>query len=570
VSRRTQLLIIVAVVLLVRLPFIGEAVQGDDVYSLYGAERALIEPLHPLNAMYAFQGQIVQMRGHTHGPVNPWILALLLSVFGTVREVPFHLFYLVFSLISALAAWSIARRFTDRAFEAVLLFLVVPPFVVSGTSFEPDLPFLAFWLVAILLYLDDHPIGSAMAIVLATLTSYQGVLLTPILFFAPVAKRRWLPLAAAPVAVVLFQSFERVSGGALPAGVLMNYMLTHGWQSLAIKLKNAVALSGHMVVNIVCPIVWLGWRALDRNRFLLLWTGLFFGGALAIFFAGSARYLLPLALPVCVLASKSRFVWPAIAFQALLSIGLQLVSAQQWNSYREIAREVPHARRVFVNGEWGIRHYLEETGATALVHGQTFHSGDVVVSTGYAPKIDAPAVKVFEREITSAIPLRIGYLGGGSAFSTVGAGLWPLSFSRAPIDRVRAETISEVTPTLAYVKIKTPEAATHIVSGINNGDGWTLDRGTIALMRPAGPVVLRAIFFISPEGAGREVRLDLDGVRVAAKRYDATGLYTLDALLADGAAGRAVVTISTDRPLHVETDERPLGVVLTEIGFARP
>jgi hypothetical protein len=570
VSRRAQILVIIAAVLLMRLPFIDQAVAGDDVTFLYGAEHALVEPLHPLNAKFAFNGEVVDMRGHTHGPVDPWILALLLVVFGSVREVPFHLFYILFSLIAAVSAWSIASRFTDRALEAVLLFLVVPPFVVSGNSFEADLPFLAFWLLAVALYLSGRPIASAMAAVLAALTAYQAVLLAPILFFAPVVRRRWLPLLAAPVAIAMFQAFERFSGGALPAAVLTGYMATHGWQSLHIKLLNAVALCGHMIVNIVCPIAWIGFKRVERDRFLLLWIGIFFAGALAIFFAGAARYLLPLALPVCILASRSRFVWPAIAVEAALSLGLAIVNYQHWNGYRDIAREVPKARRVFVNGEWGIRHYLEERGAASLVNGQQFHAGDVVVSTAYAPKIDAPSTLVFERELNSPIPLRIMDLAGDTAFSAVGGKLWPIGVSRAPMDRVRVETIIEVEPTLAYVKIQTPEAAAHIVSGIATSDGWTHDRGLIALRRPAGSAVLRAIFYIPPTGVGREVRLDIDGVRVAAKRYDESGLFTLDSAALDGNAGRAVITLSTDKPLIVPSDNRPLGVVLSEIGFVRP
>ena len=575
-----------------RLPFIDQAVQGDDVYFLYGAEHALVEPLHPLNAKYVFQGQMVDMRGHTHGPVDSWILALLLVVFGAVREVPFHLAYILFSVIAAVSAWSIASRYTDRTLEAVLLFLVVPPFVVSGNSLEADVPFLAFWLLAIALYLADRPMLSTFAVVIATLTSYQAVLLTPILFLAPqkspdrqggVPGTRWvllpygrgsladwLPILAAPLAFVLFQGFERLTGGALPAAVLTGYLVTHGWQSLHMKVLNAVALCGHMTVNIVCPLVWIGFKRIERDRFLLIWIGVFFAGALAIFFAGAARYLLPLALPVCILASQSRFVWPAIAVQALLSFGLAYVNYQHWNGYRDFAREVPKARRVFVNAEWGIRHYLEEAGATALVNGQQFHAGDVIVSTAYAPKIDAPSAKVLERDINSALPLRIMYIGGGSAFSTVGAGLWPWSFSLAPMDRVRAETIVEVQPTLAYVTIKTPQAAAHIVSGIDNSDGWTLDRSAIALMRPAGSAVLRAVFYIPPAGVGREVQVAVDGVRVAAKRYDETGVFTLDSAALDGVAGRAVVTLSTDKPLIVPSDNRALGVVLTEVGFVRP
>ena len=600
-ARRTQFFLLVAAAIVMRLLFVQEAVQGDDVYFLYGAEHALVEPLHPLNAKYAFQGEMVDMRGHTHGPVGSWILALLMMVCGGVHEVPFHLFYILFSLIAAVSAWSIASRFTDRAFEAVLLFIVVPPFVVSGNSFEADVPFLAFWLLAVALYLAEHPWLSAAAVVVATLTSYQGVLLTPILFLASryvpntpdpfdprpdggsplpsVAARlaagggltgSWAPILAAPLAVIAFQTFERLTGGAAPAGILWSYMIEHAWQSVHMKLLNAVALTGHMAVNIVCPIAWIGYKRSEKDRFPWMWIAAFFAGALAIFFAGAARYLLPLALPICILVSRSRFVWPAIAVQAALSLSLALVNYQHWNGYRDIARDVPKARRVFVNAEWGIRHYLEEAGATSLTNGQTFHAGDVVVSTAYAPKIDAPSAKVFEREITSVLPIRIMYLGGGSAFSTVGAGLWPLSFSRAPMDRVRAETIIEVQPTLAYITIKTPQAAAHVVAGVDNTDGWALDKATLTLLRQEGPAILRAKFYIPEVGVGREVQLAIDGVQVASKRYDTSEIFTLDSPVLPAAAGRTVITISTDKPLRVNGDNRPLGVLLTEIGFVRP
>jgi len=55
-----------------------------------------------------------------------------------------------------------------------------------------------------------------------------------------------------------------------------------------------------------------------------------------------------------------------------------------------------------------------------------------------------------------------------------------------------------------------------------------------------------------------------------AKRYDEAGLFTLQSEPMDGKSGRVAVEISTNKPLRVEGDERALGVVLTEIGFARP
>src|SRR4029079_9160503 len=83
---------------------------------------------------------------------NSWILAILLASVGDVKEVPFHAAYAVFSIIAALAMWSLARRFCERSFFATLLFLAVPAFVVNGNSFEADLPFLAFWMASVALF----------------------------------------------------------------------------------------------------------------------------------------------------------------------------------------------------------------------------------------------------------------------------------------------------------------------------------------------------------------------------------------------------------------------------------
>ena len=135
-----------------------------------------------------FSGDMVDMRGHSHGPGNPWILAILLAAMGDVREAPFHLAYTLFSIVAALAMWSLARRFCERPFAATLLFIAVPAFVVNGNSFEADLPFLAFWMASVALFVkavDEDSIaalaGSAIAGAFAGLTAYQAVLLTPVL-----------------------------------------------------------------------------------------------------------------------------------------------------------------------------------------------------------------------------------------------------------------------------------------------------------------------------------------------------------------------------------------------------
>ena len=162
--------------------------------------------------------------------------AILLAAVGDVREVPFHLAYILFSIIAALAMWSLARRFCERPFAATLLFLAVPAFVVNGNSFEADLPFLAFWMASIALFVKavDRKsalalAGSAIAGALAGLAAYQAVLLTPILFVYLFRQRRnwypaWVVILAAPLAIAVWQLWEWSTRGALPAAVLLGYM----------------------------------------------------------------------------------------------------------------------------------------------------------------------------------------------------------------------------------------------------------------------------------------------------------------------------------------------------------
>ena len=261
---RRELLIVALFVLALRLPFLNQAIQGDDVYYLYGAEHAQIDPLHPAHARYIFLGQMVDMRGHPHPPLNAWYLGLLLAVFKDIREVPFHAAYILFSLIAAVSALLIARRCTPYPLAATLLFLVTPAFFVNGNSLEADLPFLAFWLLSIALFIEavDRravlilPIA-ALAMLFAALAAYQAILLTPILFlYGRKWRVSWLATLTAPVVLGCWQLFERLSTGALPAQVLAGYMQSYGLQAFDQKIRNAVALTGHLAW-IVFPGLWL-------------------------------------------------------------------------------------------------------------------------------------------------------------------------------------------------------------------------------------------------------------------------------------------------------------------------
>ena len=392
-SQRLKLLLVVGVVLLVRLPFLNQAIQGDDVYYLTEAEHGQIEPLHPTHFHYVFMGNSVDMRGHSHPPLNGWVLAMLLAAFGDIREVPFHAVYVLFSVIAALSMWSLAQLLSPHPLWATLLFVVGPVFVVNGNSLESDVPFLAFWMASIALFVFGRYLPAAAAMVLAALAAYQAVFLLPILalylwLFDRKRRIAWA-VTLVPLATVLaFQIFERVTLGSAPAAVLAGYLDWYGLTALRLKLRDAIALALHGCW-LVCPLLlppaaMLLWHA-RRDRkvtFLTGWIAIFLAGAIVVFYAGSARYVLPIAAPVALLVSALRPGWLAAGFslQLTLALALAVVNYQHWDAYRRFAATLPTDHRIWINGDWGLRYYLEAEGGLPLQRLQTVRPGDIVVT----------------------------------------------------------------------------------------------------------------------------------------------------------------------------------------------
>ncbi|MCU1237499.1 MAG: hypothetical protein JWP63_5466, partial [Candidatus Solibacter sp.] len=373
------LLFAFALVLLIRVPFLNQAIQGDDHIYLTEAEHALVDPLHPSDVKYVFLGDEVDLRGHSHPPGNAWPLAALILLAGDVKEIPFHAAYIIFSLIAVWAMWSLARRFSNHPLWATLLFIAVPAFVINGGSLEADLPFLALWMASVALFIgqkaplatgrssdpprdtsdpsfDSDPtcasdpprdtsypsrdrkgavVLSALAMALAAMMAYQAVFLIPILgaycwIYHRRDKARWITLATPLLTLIAWQLFTRLTTGTMPAGKLAEYFDHYGFQAISHKLKSALMLaihSGWIVFPALLPVTIVqAWRRRHEpdTRFLLAWIAIFFAGAVVLFFSGSARYLLPMAAPVCILASRTGSKWLAPAFALQLALALAL------------------------------------------------------------------------------------------------------------------------------------------------------------------------------------------------------------------------------------------------------
>jgi len=394
--KRSLVLCLLFTVLL-RLPFLNQAIQGDDVYFLYGAEHALIHPWHPHDTSYVFRGDLVSMRGHPHPPLDTWCLAGLLAIWGDVYEVRFHAAYLLFSLLAVGAVWWLARRFTGAPTLPTLLFSVTAAFVINANSFEADVPLLAFLVAgtALFVYAADTgssvaATGSAIALSLAVMTGYQAVLFTPILaaylwFRRNRRWRDWMVIAAPVLVVIAWQGYERLTGGSVPLAVLQHYTDQYAFQNPMAKLRSGAALTEHLgwlifpvlavaafrprrrwlLIAIAAvsaglafydwnPLCWASFgaglivlagcvillRSRDADeRFLAVWVVLFFAGALVGAFAGSERYLLPIVAPVAILAARllpsRRWLVAGIVGQGLVSLALAFVNYQHWDGYRQ-------------------------------------------------------------------------------------------------------------------------------------------------------------------------------------------------------------------------------------------
>src|SRR6202044_985259 len=135
---------------------------------------------------------------------------------------------------------------------------------------------------------------------------------------------------------------------------------------------------------------------------------------------------------------------------------LPIFNYQHWDGYRQFARGLQtkaESKRLWIDGEWGLRYYLQSEGGLPLHQGQAIHPGEMVVSSKLSYPIPFTSgggvlAPVAERTITSFIPLRIVALEGRSAYSTTMFGLRPFDISRAPIDQLSAELMIERKPAL--------------------------------------------------------------------------------------------------------------------------
>ena len=312
-------------------------------------------------------------------------------------------------------------------------------------------------------------------------------------------------------------------------------------------------------------------------QFLLAWIGLFFAGAVMVFFAGSARYLLPMAAPVALLASRQAPRWLALGFALQLALSLGLADRElrrigpPTGRLRQRSSEIGERRRVVGGWRMGAS-LLPGAGRRAPAHEDSKVAARRTlwfrVRWGMPVTVTDPADHILQVGIRSAIPLRIVGLETHSAFlRRVG---WSLAFRRVErVDRSRngigdrrAACHSRILP------MDAAEAREQIVSGIY-ADHWMGGSAIVAIKSPSESRKLRLAFYLpnASASASRHITLTLDGGQVASETYTEPGAHVLESSLVSRAGSTATVEITVTPTFHSPGDARDLGVVVTSVGF---
>lgn len=640
---RRDILILLAAVVLMRAPFLNQAVQGDDVYYLLFAQNALADPLHPLHTGFVLQGEVVWGAGHTRPPLCAYLLAIPMALLGAPGEVAYHAYYLLFSLLAALSFYALARRYTQRPLLASFLFLAVPAFVVNGNKLESDIPLLAFWLAGFAAYVWGRYFVAFAALAVAAWGGYQAVFAAPVLALLWWQRGRPLggliALAAAPASLAGYQLFELWTAGQIPMAALAGYAESYDLWAAQRKLASSLALTGHLGM-LVAPlavaatwepkdrtdwsvavlasvmavaaavglpgydtwdrvVLWIAlesglfllfrfarlllFEAEDDERFLAWWGLVFFGGSVALFYAGSARYLLPMAPVVALLVARGMASMRLLAgaTAAHMALGLVLATAEyeyaaQYRDVTEEIAEVAQGRRIWSNAEWGLRHYLGRLGGEPARVGQQIHEGDVWVRSELAASVPVQTLDgqrmLFEREITTRrSPVRLIGLEARSGYSSSAFGVLPFDLGRGLVDRVFVYMAGIGEPQLRFLQFGEPPAAEQLLGGFYKlEDGryrWMARKASVLLAPPGDATSFVIEGFLPEQSPAHWVALSLDGQDAGTQELGKPGIFSAEWALGEHDGGPVRATVSLDRTFAAEGDGRELGLVIQALGF---
>ena len=195
------------------IPFCGKAFHIDDTLFLWAAKHIQSHPFDPYGFPVNWYGTIKSLsQVMKNPPLNCYFIALVGHLAGW-SETALHLAFLIPALAVILGTYRLAGFFCKNPLVAAFLTLLSPAFLVSGTTVMCDVPMLAFWIWAVVLWVRGiekndffRLIAATILIALSAMTKYYGICLIPLLLTYTIIKKRgfgwWGIYFLIPIAVL--------------------------------------------------------------------------------------------------------------------------------------------------------------------------------------------------------------------------------------------------------------------------------------------------------------------------------------------------------------------------------
>src|ERR1035437_2883605 len=181
-------LMLALAVLIALAPFINKPFNMDDPLFIWAAKQIQACPIDPSGFNVNWYGNAAPMWEVTKNPpLAPYYIAVGAAVLGW-GERALHFLFLLPAVAAIVGTYRLARHFCSRPMLAACATLCTPAFLVSSTTLMCDTLMLAFWVWAVVLWVEGMErdnflrlAGSGVLIALAALTKYFGVCLIPLL-----------------------------------------------------------------------------------------------------------------------------------------------------------------------------------------------------------------------------------------------------------------------------------------------------------------------------------------------------------------------------------------------------
>ena len=354
-----DLLILLAVMTAVLLPFIGKPFNVDDPFYLKAARQFAADPVHPYSYSINWSGETRDAWGPrtmeaTFPPLVTAYTALIIKTFGE-KEWVLHLLFMVFPLAAAAGMYFISKRYTESPLAASLLAAVCPAFMVSANSIMLDVPLCALVLCSIAFFIYGADSGSGWKLALgsalagcAVLAKYSGILVVPVLLFYLYFSKR-LRYSAYLIVPFAFLGLWSLHNEIVYKGV--HFLLASKHIGKGVSLHKLFAFGTYYSGCFVFPVLLIFTASLRDVRALAVWTlALFVFGKITL--GGTGTSLLFAVL--C--AATLYFVYKALLERGILDrfvlawffTGLAaVILLEPWVSARYMLVILPPAAIIF-------------------------------------------------------------------------------------------------------------------------------------------------------------------------------------------------------------------------------